>query len=170
MSRSAGGDSVNLIEKIWEAASLGDPEWIIQVAKMGVDINSVDDKDNGATCAHKAARGGHGQALRILEQLRCDLTKRDANDHTPAQIAAYHGKHEVIGVLCELSELLYSNSWRPAVVLRMTHRLIKVVFLQMLTFHWKTTPGARLCTMRRAAVTETPCGRWQNSGWTSTTG
>jgi hypothetical protein len=58
-------NQINLTEKLFNAADAGDPEWILQVAKMGTDVNAKDENDNGRTCAHKAARGGHDQALRF---------------------------------------------------------------------------------------------------------
>jgi len=53
----------------------------------------------GQTAAHLAARGGHLETLKLLQEKGADLLARDNDGYMPIHIAAYHNQVEVIAWL-----------------------------------------------------------------------
>ena len=58
--------SLDVSSRLFEASSKGDVAAITQEIKYGANASARDERDAGYTCIHKAARGGHTDAIRSV--------------------------------------------------------------------------------------------------------
>jgi ankyrin repeat protein len=95
-----------MLDKLFTAAENGDATLIKQLLMFGnnqKNIGKGDELDLGRTCVHKAARGGHNEAIRVLvEELEAEANPVAKNGQTPMHSAAYNNCAETIQLLNKL--------------------------------------------------------------------
>ncbi|CAE7251143.1 ANKRD10 [Symbiodinium sp. CCMP2456] len=84
------------------AARKGDVAALAAWRQAGYNLSSVISNTwDGNTPAHFAARGGHVEALKFLQEAGADLQGLNLNHRTPAHLAAYAGNADALRVLIE---------------------------------------------------------------------
>jgi ankyrin repeat protein len=95
-----------MLDKLFTAAENGDATLIKQLLMFGNNQRNIgkgDEQDLGRTCVHKAARGGHNEAIKVLVgELEADVNPVAKNGQTPMHSAAFNNRAETIRLLHSL--------------------------------------------------------------------
>ena len=89
--------SVNFNHLIFEAASIGDVEFVQLLAHLSDNPNAIG--HNGNTPIYQATLKNHREVVRILASLTDNPNAACENGRTPLQFAVRHGHREIVRIL-----------------------------------------------------------------------